>query len=298
VLDVDRTGLYRISSRQSARDELAVAELRAAHQLHRAYGYRRLVDELHWSPEKTRRIMKLAGVVPLGHKPKHPKTGPVTEEQVDPNVRRNVLKEENIMASYPHHVWAEDFTYLYFYGRWYYLATVIDLYSRQAVGWALGAHHDTLLIETALLDALSRFPAPTILHNDQGSEYCSKRYFILCESADIRLSFSKKASPWENGFQESFYREFKIELEANELNRFKDLGELTEAIARQLYYYNHHRLHSALKTNPVAYAKQYENAQELPASQPNRPNVLAWMLTETKIMAKSLRDRVLQKTGA
>jgi transposase InsO family protein len=242
--------------------------------------------------------MKLAGVVPLGHKPKHSKSQLATEEQTDPNIRRNLLKEENIVASYPHRVWAEDFTYLYFCGRWYYLATVIDLYSRQIVGWALGAHHDTLLIETALLDALSRFPAPAILHNDQGSEYCSKRYFILCESAGIRLSFSKKGSPWENGFQESFYREFKIELEADELNRFNDLGELTEAIARQLYYYNHHRLHSALKTNPVAYAKQYKDEQKLRVGQPNRPNVLAWMLAGTKIIAKGLRDRVLQKTGA
>ena len=298
MLGVDRTGLYRSPAKQSARDELAVAELRAAHQLHRAYGYRRLMDELHWSAEKTRRIMKLAGVVPLGHRSKQPKPEPATEEQVEPNIRRNLLKEENIVASYPHHVWAEDFTYLYFYGRWYYLATVIDLYSRQLVGWALGAHHDTRLIETALLDALSRFPAPAILHNDQGSEYCSKRYFILCESAGIRLSFSKKASPWENGFQESFYREFKIELEAKRLNRFKDLGELTEAIARQLYYYNYHRLHSALKTNPVAYAKQYEYEQELRASQPSRLNAVARMLAETRIIARSLRDRVLQKTGA
>lgn len=272
VLGIDRTGLYRVPVKQSANDAAAVDDLRAAHERHRAYGYRRLMDELHWSAEKTRRIMKLAGVVPLGRGPKHPKSQSSADEQVEPNLRRNLLKEENIVASYPHHVWAEDFTYLYFYGRWYYLATIIDLFSRQIVGWTLGAHHDTKLIETALLDALSRFPVPTILHNDQGSEYCSRRYFILCESASIRLSFSRKASPWENGFQESFYREFKIELEARNLDRFKDLGELTEAIARQLYYYNHHRLHSALKTNPEAYARQYENEQKLRVLQPTRPD--------------------------
>ncbi|GEM_PF-4757935 len=57
-----------------------------------------------------------------------------------------------------------------------------------------------------------------------------------------------------------------------------------------------HRLHGALKTNPVAYAKQYADEQKLRASQPSGPNVLARMLTETKIIARSLRDRVLQKT--
>jgi hypothetical protein len=72
--------------------------------------------------------------------------------------------------------------------------------------------------------------------------------------------------------------QFKVELQAKQLDRFKDLGELTAAIAGQLYYYNHLRLHTALKTNPVAYAEQCQ-------AQPKSPN-------------ESPRDNVLQKTGA
>jgi putative transposase len=125
---------------------------------------------------------------------------------------------------------------LWFQGRWYYLATLIDLFSRQVVGWTLSAHHDTDLITAALLDALSRHPPPAICHQDQ---YCSERYDIIALSLGIELSFSEKGSPWENGFQESFYRPFKLEIHAKKLDRFADLGELMAAIAKQIQYYKY-----------------------------------------------------------
>lgn len=279
MLGLDRTAFYRKADRQITRDTAAAKALKAVHERHPAYGYRRLMAELRWSPEKTRRIMKLAEVVPLGRKSKPGWVKPAGAlEQIAEERCRNLIRERNLVALYPHHIWAEDFTYLFFYGRWYYLATVIDLYSRQIVGWALSAHHDTQLIEAALLDALDQFPAPEILHNDRGSEYCSTRYAILCGSIGAEMSFSDKGSPWQNPFQESFYREFKVELQAKQLDRFRDLGELTAAIAGQLYYYNHLRLHTALKTNPVAYAEQYH--------------------AQPKSLDQSPRDKVLQKTGA
>lgn len=63
---------------------------------------------------------------------------------------------------------------------------------------------------------------------------------------------SAKASPWENGYQESFYSGFKLELGHPEI--YPDLGELIEAIAQQIFYYNHHRIHSALKCPPSVFA--------------------------------------------
>lgn len=199
--------------------------------------------------------MVLAGVVVLGVKPKRSHAHQESSEAlVAPEARRNLLKEQNIIASYLHHVWAEDFTYLKFQGKWYYLATIIDLYSRQIVGWALSIHHDTDLITAALLDALSRHEPPAICHQDQGSEYVSERYDIIALSLGIELSFSDKGSPWENGFQESFYRPFKLEIGARKLDRFGDIGELMEAIAKQMRYYNTQRIHSALRMSPLAFA--------------------------------------------
>ena len=64
---------------------------------------------------------------------------------------------------------------------------------------------------------------------------------------------SHKGSPWENGFQESFYSHFKVDLADS--SRFKTLGELAVEVYRQIYYYNHQRIHSKLKMPPQAYAQ-------------------------------------------
>lgn len=259
------------------------------------YGYRRLRLKLHWSAIKTRRLMAIAGVVPLGVKPNRFKAVTVaTEPQVLPETRRNLLKERKLTANWFGHLWAEDFTYLWFQGRWYYLATIIDLYNRQIVGWALSDHHDTDLVTAALLDALSRHPPPVLCHQDQGSEYCSERYDIIALSEGIELSFSEKGSPWENGFQESFYRCFKLEIDAKKLDRFANLGELMEAIASQMQYYNTERIHSALGMSPLAFLAA-ENTAQIPEN--NRPTLIERCLRLQQI-ATGVRDKVFGILGA
>jgi hypothetical protein len=66
---------------------------------------------------------------------------------------------------------------------------------------------------------------------------------------------SAKSSPWQNGRQESFYQKFKFELE--ELNSYQSQGELIEAIAIQIHYYNHRRIHSALKMPPAIFYQRF-----------------------------------------
>ncbi|MFH1896277.1 MAG: integrase core domain-containing protein [bacterium] len=70
----------------------------------------------------------------------------------------------------------------------------------------------------------------------------------------VRISMSRKASPWENAFQESFYSHFKVEL--GQTNRFDSLGELIEEIHRVMNYYNKGRIHSKLKMPPLEYRKR------------------------------------------
>ena len=66
---------------------------------------------------------------------------------------------------------------------------------------------------------------------------------------------SKKASPWENGYQESFFNNFKTDL-GLEFNRFRTIGQFTEAIHQTINYYNKHRIHTTLKTTPALYAQR------------------------------------------
>lgn len=148
--------------------------------------------------------------------------------------------------------WVQDFTYLWFQRSWYYLAVVLDLKTRQVVGWQLGMRHSSELTHAALLDALSKYPAPTILHSDQGTEYLSYKHQLTCDRLEITLSCSTRASPWQNGFMERFFGSFKAEL--GDITRHKELAQFHESIALTIHYYNTKRIHSALKMSPAAYA--------------------------------------------
>jgi transposase InsO family protein len=247
---------------QVIRDRQAITQLQTAHSEHPFYGVYRLAIHLGWNVKKTRRIRTLAGVVidrPL--KKHHYRRGGKAEIATPPNIlhRYAKFKDESRpqdgmdYAGMVHaHAWVQDFTYLWFDRHMHYLAVVLDLKTRQIVGWRLGLRHSSELTHEALLDALSKHPAPAILHSDQGSEYLSYKHQLLCERMEIQLSCSNKASPWQNGYMERWFGGFKREV--GNLNQFKDLPQLHEAIALQIHYYNTKRIHNALGMSPAAYA--------------------------------------------
>jgi len=94
------------------------------------------------------------------------------------------------------------------------------------------------------------------VHTDQGSEYNSKDYTNFMKGLGIKISMSAKASPWENGYQESFYDNFKTDLGA-EFERFETIGEFVEAIHKNINYYNKERIHTKLKTSPVKFKLKF-----------------------------------------
>lgn len=75
---------------------------------------------------------------------------------------------------------------------------------------------------------------------------------------------SAKASPWQNGGQESYYG--KLKLEMDNLNAYESFEHLLEAIHHQIWYYNHERIHTALKTSPVLFKRRYELLKQNPHS--------------------------------
>ena len=235
--------------------------LRTAHAQHPFYGTRRLALHLGWNRKKAQRIRTLAGVVvPTPAKKRRGRAG-TPEIAAPPNILQRYAKFRNELRPQDGldyrdmvnaHAWVQDFTYLWIERRWHYLAVVLDLKTRQVVGWALGTRHTSELTLAALEDALSKYPSPAILHSDQGSEYLSYAHQLLCARYEIQLSASNKASPWQNGYMERWFGNFKPEL--GTLAQYRDVAELHEAIALQIHYYNTERIHSALKMSPAAYA--------------------------------------------
>lgn len=262
ILGVGRTSYYVKPSALNNRDATAVERLKSANFAHPFYGTRRLALHLGWSRKKAVRIRNLAGVViPTPTKKRRYRKGGKPEIAAPPNIlhRYAVFKNESRpqdgmdysgMANA--HAWVQDFTYLWFNGSQHYLAVVLNLKTRQVVGWRLGLNHSSELTYSALVDALSKHEPPYILHSDQGSEYLSHRHQLLCQSLEIQLSCSAKSSPWQNGYMERFMLTLKREL--GSLAQYKDLPQLHEAIALHIYYYNTDRIHSALGMSPAAYA--------------------------------------------
>lgn len=245
-LGVARATLY-YKPRLAVKDEqLRQAMLRVLH-LHPSYGYRRLAIHLGVNKKRAQRVMQLYGLKPFRRRGKKPKyvTRVSLADQELPNLLIGYFPDT------PDDVWVSDFTHIRHYGRWVYLATVMDIFSREIVGWFVSTKHDTALVAAAFFDALETHSRPKILHSDRGSEYLSQVYRELATNCGIDMSYSAKASPWQNGYQESFYSGFKVDL--GDPERFNSIGELIEAIHLQLYIYNHYRIHLSLKMSPKQY---------------------------------------------
>jgi len=251
-LGVARSSLY-YTPKQPARDAEDKAQILAVMGEHPAYGHRRVALALSMNHKKVARLMRLFGLQPAVRRGRglvKPDDRGRPETQV-----ANILK--TLCPLSPNVVWAGDFTYLWFQSRFWYVATVIDVFTREIVGWHLAKHHTTSLIMDAFSDAVRRTgTAPTYFHSDQGSEYVSGAYTSLLTHHRTTPSQSRKSSPWQNGFQESFYNNFKLEL--GDVRRFAHVGELVEAVHGQMRYYNTMRIHSALKMPPVRYRESRE----------------------------------------
>jgi putative transposase len=214
---------------------------------HCAYGHRRIAIHLGINKKRVSRVMKLFNLSPA-RKPRVPVKIDDLKQEKSKNL--NLFTDFNLNS--PSQIWASDFTYLpYFNNKFLYLATIIDCFTKEITGWSLSSKHNSELIENALMDALSKRRKPKMLHSDQGSEYKSEDFTNILKSNKIKQSMSKKGSPWQNGMQESFYGKFKLEL--GHPKCYETLGELVEAIAHQIYYYNNKRIHTAIKCPPVVF---------------------------------------------
>lgn len=218
---------------------------------HPSYGHKRIALELKMNKKKILRIMKKFDLKPYKRRIRKP----IKKEDI--NKKPSIFKNEiiNIIPIRPNEIWAADFTYIKFQSNFIYLATIMDLFTREILGWSVSIHHDKYLVLEALDMALTNNPAPAYHHSDQGSEYDSFEYVSQLKENHIIISMSYKAHPWENGFQESFYSQFKLDL--GRTDQFDILGELIETIHLQINYYNNQRIHTSLKTSPIKFRDQY-----------------------------------------
>lgn len=212
------------------------------------YGHRRLAYHLNCNPKKTYRIMKLFGLRCRFRR----KRFKYTKDQPNSDIP-NIL--ENQKPTKPNQYWSGDFTYIPYKGKFIYLAIQKDLFTREAVGVNVHFKHTQELVGQAMNQALNQYTSPELSHSDQGREYTSQDYQNLLTQNNIQCSMSHKASPWENGYSEGFFSTFKLEF--GNPGRFEHEAELISAIYRWIDYYNHKRIHTAIKTSPMKFKQKW-----------------------------------------
>lgn len=252
-MGISRSALY-YNSKKDIIDKEIKKQIESVLRENPSYGHRRIAIALKFNKKRILRIMHKFNIRPY-------KRRAFRLLKKDDIGKRVAIFENKIKDLHPertNEIWVSDFTFIPFKGKFIYLATIMDLFTREIVGFNISTFHNRYLVAGALYNALQYTKTtPTYIHSDQGSEYDSRLYITECQKRNIIISMSKKSSPWENAYQESFYSQFKLDLGRTDC--FEILGELIEAIYLAIYYYNTKRIHTALKMPPLIYKKQHEN---------------------------------------
>jgi len=179
-----------------------------------------------------------------------------TDSQHTQPVAPNLLARD-FTAEAPNRKWVADITGIATRSGWLYLAGILDVYSRRAIGYAMDGSRDERLVETALdMALLSRRPAAGLIHHsDRGSQYSSTGYRGALETQGIVMSMSGKGEPYDNALMESFFSTLKAE--CVERHDFQTPHEARTCVFEYLeVFYNRQRLHSSLGyRSPVAFER-------------------------------------------
>ena len=198
MLELHPSGYYawkaNPESRRAADDRRLLGLLKQAWlESGGVYGYRKLTLDMRDLGESCSR------------RP-HPRGGAAAV--VAPN-----LLEQQFTVSEPNMAWVTDITYIATHEGWLYLAAVIDLYSRQVVGWSTGSRIDTQLALDALHMAVwrRRPRGMVVVHSDQGCQFTSHEWQRFLASHNLEPSMSRRGNCHDNAVAESFFQLLKRE---------------------------------------------------------------------------------------
>ena len=268
ALEVSTSGYYAWCKREKSQrhldDERFLELIKSIFKASReTYGSPRIFEalkELGHKIGKNRvtRIMKENGLIVL---PRRGWRCVTTKANPNHSVAANEL-DRDFSASSVNEKWVTDVTFVPTDEGWLYLASMIDLYNREVIGWAMGENNDTALTLAALDMALEFNNPPEGLthHSDRGCNYTAKDYRQALADRGIQSSMSRKGNCWDNAVAESFFATIKKEL----IHRYKFKTRRQAAAAIFEYievFYNRVRMHSKLGyTSPAQFRRNNQTA--------------------------------------
>lgn len=157
------------------------------------------------------------------------------------NVAENLVNREFTKYG-PRKILLTDITYIPYDGKFCYLSTILDAFTKQILSYVLSDSLEVdfvletvnILIEKHGIDITTE----TIIHSDQGCHYTSCSFIQLLKDKKLRQSMSRKGNCWDNAPQESFFGHMKDEID---LSKCKEFTEVKEIIDDWMDYYNNER---------------------------------------------------------
>ena len=228
-------------------DEALLIHIRVIHAKVKAeYGWPKMWKELvarghRVGKERVRRLMQLHGIRARCKRKFVVTTDSKHHLPIAPD-----LVQRNFTMTAPNQVWTGDITYIATDEGWLYLAAVVDLFSRQVVGWSMQARMQSSLVTDALKMAwFRRHPAPgLIFHSDRGSQYCGHEFQSTLAGYSMKSSMSRKGNCWDNAPTESLWGRLKVGRLYGQ--RFATRRQAMDEVIDWMTFYNHRRIHSTL----------------------------------------------------
>lgn len=212
IYEVSSSGYYSwlnrdLSDRATQNQQLTKSIREVFVKNRNVYGTRRIAkilarDNILISRKRIGRLMVSAGLFCKTKRRFKVTTDSKHNNPVAPN-----LLERQFTVLNPDKYWVGDITYIPTKNGWMYLATVIDLYSRQIIGWSMADNMKAKLVNDALTMAIwKRKPNKGLIwHSDRGSQYASDSHRAILKDHGIIQSMSKKGDCWDNAVAESFF---------------------------------------------------------------------------------------------
>jgi transposase InsO family protein len=217
------------------------------------YGSPRITDELRAAGWKVS-VNTIAQVMAEQHLVARPKRRRgLTRADKSARKAPDLLRRNFAPPVRPNVAWVGDLTEIPNDEGAFYLASVLDLHSRRAVGYAMDAHHDARLATAALQVAIAVRGGDVtgvIFHSDQGGEYSGDLFAAACARAGVRQSMGRTGSALDNAVAESFNSTLEFELLAD--NHFSTRAQARAGVAAWIEEYNTTRLHSTAGMLPPA----------------------------------------------